>query len=362
METKERHFFAGGNTAKGFRHFYASILQGMDPLFILTGGQGAGTSEIIQSVGNAALARGLAVEWMHTPLNRERFDGVLIPALNMGVVDGSAPYSYEPLAPGVIEKTIHAENAWDQAGLTARKEEIVQLSKSVSECRKQATQSFAQALQIHDEWEHIYISNMNMEAAGRVTREMIQLLLGEGTRNKSARVRHQYFGAATCVGAVDYIQDLTKTIEKRYFIKGRPGSGKSTMLKKIAAASEQKGYDTEIFHCGFDPNSLDMVLIPERNVCIFDSTAPHEYFPSREGDEIVDMYERTIVPQTDERFARDLKEIKARYSAKMGEATRWLGKANGHQEQLLAIYRSATDPEIPKGITEQLIQAMEKLM
>lgn len=360
MERQERHFFAGGNTAKGFRHFYASVLQGIDPLFLLTGGHGAGTSTIIHMVGEAALERGLSVEWIHNPLNRERYDGILIPSIGMGVVDNSAPYSYETVAPGVIEHTIHAEGVWDTARLAANKDKIVHLSQAVANSRKQATQSFAKALQIHDEWEHLFISNMNMDAATEVTREMIQTMLGSDTQQKTPRIRHQYFGAATCIGAVDYIQDLTKSVQKRYFIKGRPGSGKSTMLKKIAAAAEQKGYDAEVFHCGFDPNSLDMVLIPERSVAIFDSTAPHEYFPDRKSDEIVDMYTRTIVPGTDERFARELTEIKGRYSAKMREATEWLAKANGHQEELIALYRDASELEKTEKVAQQLIREIDK--
>lgn len=362
MERQERHFFAGGNTAKGFRHFYPSILLGIDPLFLLTGGQCAGTSAIIRSVGKAALERGLRVEWIHTPLNKERYDGVLIPAIGMGIVDSSAPYSYEPVAPGVIEHTIHADVVWDTVQLAVQKEEIVRLSAAVTDYRKQATQSFAKALQIHDEWEHLYISNMNMDAASEVTREMIQTLVGEEAQKKTPRIRHQYFGSATCIGAVDYIQDLTNPIQKRYFIKGRPGSGKSTMLKKIAAAAEQRGYDAEIFHCGFDPDSLDMVIIPERSVAIFDSTAPHEYFPDRESDEIVDMYSRAIVPGTDERFIRELTEIKGRYSSKMREATEALAKANENQEHLLAIYHDASDPEKIGQLAKQLIQEIDKLM
>ncbi|MET3288923.1 UNVERIFIED_CONTAM: hypothetical protein ABID98_001493 [Brevibacillus sp. OAP136] len=362
MENQERHFFAGGNTAKGFRHFYGSILQGIDPLFLLTGGPGAGTSDIIRMVGEAALDRGLNVEWIHTPLNRERYDGVLIPALQMGVVDNSAPYCYEPVAPGVIEHMIHAESVWDSSRLAVHKDEIVRLSQSVSDYRKQATQAFAKALQIHDDWEHLYISNMNMDAATEVTREMIQTLLGEETQQRSPRIRHQYFGAATCIGAVDYIQDLTKTITKRYFIKGRPGSGKSTMLKKIVSAADQKGYDAEVFHCGFDPNSLDMVVIPERSVAIFDSTAPHEYFPDRETDEIVDMYTRTIVPGTDERFARELTEIKSKYAGKMGEATKLLAKANEQQERLIALYQAASDLEATANLAKQLIRKIDELM
>lgn len=35
-----------------------------------------------------------------------------------------------------------------------------------------------------------------------------------------------------------------------------------------------------------------MLIIPELSVCIFDSTAPHEYFPNRESDHTIDMYKQ----------------------------------------------------------------------
>gem|GEM_PF-4601582 len=38
MNTKERHIFAGGNTARGYRCFFDSVLAEMDCLFVLTGG------------------------------------------------------------------------------------------------------------------------------------------------------------------------------------------------------------------------------------------------------------------------------------------------------------------------------------
>lgn len=48
--------------------------------------------------------------------------------------------------------------------------------------------------------------------------------------------------------------------------------------------------------------SLDMVLLRELDIVIFDSTAPHEYFPDRDNDEVVDMYEITVTPGTDEKY------------------------------------------------------------
>lgn len=49
----------------------------------------------------------------------------------------------------------------------------------------------------------------------------------------------------------------------------------------------------------FDPNSLDLVVIRDLGICLFDSTSPHEYFPSRDSDEIIDIYQEAVKEHTD---------------------------------------------------------------
>lgn len=204
---------------------------------------------------------------------------------------------------------------------------------------------------------------MDFLEANKLTDELIGLFYGnDNITEKNSKVKHRFLGAATPSGAVDYIQNLTEEIEKRYFIKGRAGSGKSTMLKKIAAAGEERGFDVEIYHCGFDPNSLDMVIIPEKSIAIFDSTAPHEYFPDRENDEIIDMYERCIKPGTDEKYAIEIERTTNSYKAKMKEAISYLAEAKVLRDELEAIYIGAMDFSKVDKIQSQLIEEIESII
>lgn len=59
-----------------------------------------------------------------------------------------------------------------------------------------------------------------------------------------------------------------------FYLKGGPGTGKSTLMKKVAAAFA--GEQVSVYHCASDPHSLDAVVFEERGIFIADSTAPHE--------------------------------------------------------------------------------------
>lgn len=147
---------------------------------------------------------------------------------------------------------------------------------------------------------------------------------------------------------------MTEGLAKRFFIKGRAGTGKSTMLKKIAAEAENRGLDTEIYHCGFDPHSLDMVIVRELGFAIFDSTSPHEYFPDREGDVIIDTYETLVASGTDERYAGPLAEVSTQYKAQMKDAIAALAEAKVHRDQLEKIYVTAMDFRVVDELTDRV--------
>lgn len=60
-----------------------------------------------------------------------------------------------------------------------------------------------------------------------------------------------------------------------FLIKGGPGCGKSTFMKKIAKNFSENCSNLEEIPCSSDPNSLDAVIIPEKQTSIMDATSPH---------------------------------------------------------------------------------------
>ena len=193
--------------------------------------------------------------------------------------------------------------------------------RPVQESLEEAHRYFASALPIHDQWEAIYIAQTDFARLDSLAQETICRLLDGQKGSEEGRNWMRFLGAATHLGSMDVVPEITQSLARRIFIKGRPGTGKSTFLKKIRAAANEAGWDTEEYRCAFDPNSADMVVIRGLGLCLFDSTAPHEHFPERPGDEILDLYEAAVTPGTDEANAEALREIAAAYKAQIRLAT-----------------------------------------
>ncbi len=76
-----------------------------------------------------------------------------------------------------------------------------------------------------------------------------------------------------------------------YILKGGPGVGKNTLMKKVAKRALQQGYKVEEFRCASDPKSLDALRIEKLGIVMLDGTAPHSIDPKVPGvcDEIIDL-------------------------------------------------------------------------
>ena len=71
-----------------------------------------------------------------------------------------------------------------------------------------------------------------------------------------------FLGATTPAGFKGYFEPLRREPGMQmYLIKSGPGCGKSTLMKRLARAAEQRGELAQRIHCASDPDSLDLSLI-----------------------------------------------------------------------------------------------------
>ncbi len=328
--SNDLHYFVNSNGCNGFFSFFKSNFSPLKMTIRLEDYPAPLLEEVVSHVLRLAKNGGYQAEVIHNCLDNTP-EGVILPQFRTGMLN----------IPAYIDYGYSVSKLIDDEAVQQTRAHLVQ-----------AHRHFEQAKRIHDDWEKIYIENANYSGLNQFTQKTILELLGGHTRNRKGSAVHRFFGAATEQGAVDYIQCLTETVAKRYFIKGRPGTGKSTFLKKLAERAVANGFDTEVYHCAFDPDSLDMVAVRQLDLCLFDSTAPHEYFPTRDSDEILDFYAVGVRSGTDERFARELAALDGRYKEKMAQARLEIAAAN----QVKLERETLVYGEVNRSKAEQAVQ------
>lgn len=102
-----------------------------------------------------------------------------------------------------------------------------------------------------------------------------------------------FFGANNKIKYSSLYDELYNPFEKgsHIILKGGPGTGKSTLMRRVAEKLEKEGLFVERGYCSADPTSLDVVYAPEISFSIFDGTAPHIVDPVMPGvsEHIVDL-------------------------------------------------------------------------
>ncbi|MGO4886486.1 PRK06851 family protein [Anaerobacillus sp. MEB173] len=357
-----KYYYAGGNTSIGYYSLFNEIVKDLSHVYILKGGPGTGKSTFIKKIGEVLADKGYSLEYFSNPTDPKSYDGVIIPKLNIGVFSGSAPQNLEPAYPGVIGKVIDLQQYCNGEKLNIHHDEIIKYTNEMQEQVELAYKKFADGVSVHNKKEEIYLSSMDFKKADAVTEKLIKTIFESGfSKGEQQKSRYLFFGAATPEGALNYIENITSDVAKRYIIKGRSGSGKSTVMRKIGAEAQRLGYSVDYFQCGLDPTSLDMVIIQPLNVAVLDGTAPHVIDPSRETDEVVDMFELCMNPQVEVDYANKLEELTKTYKGIMKEGTWHLQVANRLLHVLEEYYRKAMDFEQVDKKREEIVKEILSL-
>lgn len=107
-----------------------------------------------------------------------------------------------------------------------------------------------------------------------------------------ANIRHVFPGGNTCRGFYSFYDYMVSPqVTRKFVLKGGPGVGKSTFMKKMGEDFFNQGFDIEYHWCSSDNNSLDGVVIGNHQFCFLDGTAPHIVDPKFPGavDEIINL-------------------------------------------------------------------------
>lgn len=325
---KNLRYYVTGNTADGFVNYVKSNIKEINKLVVLKHPSNKLKTAVIQKFIHLNKSND-NLEILLSPLGLDFLDGVIIRGKSLAVVD-------ERIATPVYGEAILVDLTRFVKGHSRQRE----TNEKITKLMRAAYEQFATGLSVHDRLEEIYIAHMDFQRADQLADDFIRKVLsGVVKQSKQSHVYHRLFGTNTPQGAINEVRPLLNDLKRNYFVKGRAGTGKSTFMKKVLAACQNYGFDIELYHCSFDPKSIDMVLVRDLDFCIFDSTDPHEFFPEREGEEIIDMYAETVEPGTDEKYAYEIHRVTASYKTHMKQGISYLQEARAYLDLVEDHYR-----------------------
>ena len=150
------------------------------------------------------------------------------------------------------------------------------------------------------------------------------------------------------------------SLARLYIVKGGPGTGKSTLMRRIGEAAEAAGHRAEYCLCGSDPDSLDAVLLDGR-VAAVDGTAPHALdmvYPGA-ASELIDLsafWDTGILLAARDEIV-SLASLKA---AEFASASRWLAAAGKVLSEEASLARRTFLADKAEGFASRLVKRLGK--
>lgn len=270
---KERHFFAGNNTSKGFYSYFDYIvnLEEANHYYILKGGPGVGKSSFMKKFAEKMASMGHAIEYIHCSSDKESLDAIVIPALKIGFVDGTAPHTIDPKYPGAVDEIINLGYFFDGSKIAKHKKEIIKINKEKSNTYKSAYRYLGAAGFIQDDMNAIYdqvtVHEKLHKLVEEVNHEIFQGHSPTNVKDKPGRVRKLFSESYTADGYISYTDTLCEGA-KVWAVVGKNIPSAAKLLDGILKEAISKGYDAEGFYRPLTPEKLQHVFLPELNLMI----------------------------------------------------------------------------------------------
>ncbi|WP_239430539.1 nucleotide kinase [Sporosarcina sp. ACRSL] len=340
-------------TGRGIAHKYDTLIATAQKTVFLKAPPSNALSDVLNDAAAHFIKRGFDVDRFNNPVDPDNTDAIFVRDLDLFILQASHPVSLEPAELGGRHHVISFYDAFDEGKLQARSTEMTAFVEESNKVLLKMMNAMSDALRIHDDWEQVNIARMMWMEHEQLIESLKKELFGSMNLHKKSTVSHRIAGSLSPGGSRDFLPSITSRMKRRILMKGLSGTGKSTMLKKLGKEAERRGIDVLYGWCGLDPTSVDLLLLPELSVCLFDATQPHEYDPESPLDEILDLVSLCM---EDAEAEEKIGEISSMYKEKIMDATGYM-HAYAQSENWL---REVMDQAIVRKTFEEKTRQLSK--
>ncbi len=359
-EGKVREFFPGGNTSLGFFSYYDYLVPpDAARIMIIKGGPGVGKSSFMKALAAEMRERGFDVEFHHCSSDNNSLDGVVFPRIKVALMDGTSPHMVDPRHPGAVDEIIHLGDYWDEKGIRRSRTEIIELNREIGRNFRRAYQYLKAAKNVYDDLEAINSEGLAIGRANQIAAEVIEDLFSQNhvTENLGA-LRKLFASAITPEGFQNFLTNLLDPLPKVVALTGSVGTGKATLLNKIATAALERGFYCEGYYCAFDPYKLEHLIIPDLGVAFTTSVKPHCYPMGKVNQEI--NMDQCVAPYILTKYGKVIEDENRLIDDLFESAIEFIARAKSLHDQMEEYYipnmNFTAITELRKVILERILE------
>ncbi len=330
--------FPGNNTSLGFYSFYDHIITpDATRIMVIKGGPGVGKSTFMTKIAETMINDGFDCEYHCCSGDNNSLDGIVFPQIGVALIDGTAPHVLDPKNPGCVDEIIHLGDYWDENGIRKNKAQILSCNRDTGRLFARSYRYLRAAQAVYEDWEEANIEAMDFGRANRTAYDLItEIFAGKPISPKTGHERRLFAAGITPAGMVNYLDTILLPYQTKFIIEGDPGTGKSTLLQKVANAAVERGYDIELYHCPLNPAKVEHVMIPGLSVALTKSIEPHNYVP-QPGDRVIDM-NTCLSPEIRAKFADIVAAASRLFNDLFAQATFYIGQAKKEHDRMETFY------------------------
>jgi len=299
-------YFVEGHTGKGYINLIENNITSLEKVVFLQNKNPFVLAYIFQMLRDEILFNiNSPVEIIQSIERSDYIDGIIVRNLGVAILNEKLNHSLNTMKEKVqlLEVPISLSN---RLVTLDHKRQI-----------QRAYEHFQKGLTIHEELERVYINEMDFTKADKVIDKLLHSLFNEVEKMEGPFSKvERLFGTNTPDGIVNKIPQLIEGFTKKIFITGRAGTGKSYLMNQVVKRCQELSLNVEIYRCSLDPDSIDMLLIRDLNVCIHDNTSPH-IVSLDEDVEIIDMFKETVNEKVETIERAKINQLQRAYKKEM---------------------------------------------
>ena len=277
-KTPVADFFLGALSPAGFTGWFAEAAAEAGQTYLIKAGPGCGKSTLMRRLLEADTApAGGYNERIHCSSDPASLDGAALRGAGALFLDATAPHTLDCKYPGAAERVVCLYDTLDNAGLAARRGEVLALGARNTALLRQAAAHWALACGLLASRRALAALALDTARLDAFARRLANRTMPPRRAACPGKQAHRLLSAPTPGGLTVFTGTAAVLAPQTlYILQDADGAAAARLLGALADHAQKNGYDAVLCHCATEVRGkLDHLFIPALGLGFVTANAFH---------------------------------------------------------------------------------------